>query len=61
MYCSLSKIGLTIKFLHLGNINTFLNKAIDPPSSVAVNEAIVMLQGKIYLTNVAISVFFTNY
>lgn len=30
-YCSLSKIGLTIKLLNLGDIYTFLKKAIEPP------------------------------
>lgn len=54
MYCSLRKIGLTIKFLQLGDINKFLKKAIDPPSNAAVNEAVAMLQGKIYLSYVVI-------
>jgi len=52
IHCSLSRIGLAIKFLNLGDIDTFLKKAIDPPPTVAVKDAIVLLEGKIFNTNV---------
>lgn len=54
MNCPLSKIGLTIKLLRLGDINTFLKKAIDPPHIEDVNEAVSMLKGKINFNNVSI-------
>lgn len=46
--CPLSKIGLAIKLLHLGDIQTFLEKAIDPPPVEAVNSVITMLKGILY-------------
>ncbi|XP_025425468.1 ATP-dependent RNA helicase A-like isoform X1 [Sipha flava] len=42
--CSLSKIGLTIKLLKLGDINTFLKKAIDPPPEEAIKNVITVLK-----------------
>jgi len=45
-HCSLNKIGLTIKLLNLGDIYTFLNKAIDPPPTKTVYNVIDMLRGK---------------
>jgi len=49
-HCSLSHIGLTIKYLHLGDIDRYLKKAIDPPSSAAVKDTIALLEGKILTT-----------
>ncbi|KAL5233320.1 hypothetical protein ACI65C_000730 [Semiaphis heraclei] len=43
-YCSLNKIGLTIKLLNLGDIYTFLKKAIDPPPIKSVYKVIDMLE-----------------
>lgn len=45
--CPLNTFSLTIKLLHLGDIHTFFNKAIDPPSTESVKNAIVLLTGKI--------------
>lgn len=44
--CSLSRFALTIKLLHLGDVHTFLNKAIDPPPEAAIDDVITMLKGK---------------
>lgn len=49
-HCSLNRIGLTIKYLHLGDIYKVLKKAINPPSTEAVKDAVVLLQGKIFIT-----------
>lgn len=46
---SLSKIGLTIKLLNLGDIRKFLNKAIDPSSKTAIKNSIAMLKGKLLI------------
>jgi len=45
-HCSLTKIGLTIKLLNLGDIYTFLKKAIDPPPVKSVYNVIDTLKGK---------------
>lgn len=45
-HCSLSRIGLTIKLLNLGDINIFLKKAIDSPPEEAVDNVVEMLKGK---------------
>lgn len=42
-HCSLNKIGLTIKLLNLGDIYSFLKKAIDPPPVKSVHNVINML------------------
>ncbi|CAI6360148.1 unnamed protein product [Macrosiphum euphorbiae] len=43
-HCSLNKIGLTIKLLNLGDIYTFLKKAIDPPPAQSVYNVIDTLK-----------------
>ncbi|XP_060853737.1 dosage compensation regulator-like isoform X2 [Rhopalosiphum padi] len=43
-HCSLNKIGLTIKLLNLGDIYTFLKKAIDPPPAKSVYHVIDTLK-----------------
>lgn len=45
-HCSLNKIGLTIKLLNLGDIYTFLKKAISPPPVKSVFNVIDTLKGK---------------
>lgn len=44
----LTRIGLTIKFLKLGDIHRFLSKAIDPPPIEAMNDVVSMLNGKVF-------------
>ncbi|XP_060872405.1 ATP-dependent RNA helicase A-like [Metopolophium dirhodum] len=59
-HCSLNKIGLTIKLLNLGDIYTFLKKAIDPPPVKSVYNVIdtltemKCLDGNGNLTNLGI-------
>jgi len=48
-YCSLSKIGLTIKLLNLGDIYTFLKKAIEPPPDKSLYRVSDLLNGKYIL------------
>uniref|UniRef100_A0A2H8TI45 RNA helicase n=1 Tax=Melanaphis sacchari TaxID=742174 RepID=A0A2H8TI45_9HEMI len=43
-HCSLNKIALTIKLLNLGDIYSFLKKAIDAPPAKSVNHVIDMLK-----------------
>lgn len=43
----LHELALTIKFLKLGDIREFLNKAIEPPPLDAVAESISLLKGKL--------------
>jgi len=48
-YCSLNKIGLTIKLLNLGDICTFLKKAIEPPHDNSLYLVNDVLNGKYIL------------
>lgn len=48
-HCSLNKIGLTIKLLNLGDIYTFLKKAIEPPPDKSLYHVIDVLNGKYIL------------
>ena len=42
----LHELALTIKLLGLGEIGTFLSKAMEPPPAERVTEAVVLLHGK---------------
>jgi len=59
-YCSLNKIGLTIKLLNLGDIYTYLKKAIDPPPIKSVYKVIDMLEGKYEKYLIRIVTFIIN-
>ena len=47
----LHEIALTIKLLRLGEIPSFLSKALEPPSPTSVVEAMVLLHGMAYKRN----------
>lgn len=59
-HCSLNKIGLTIKLLNLGDIYTFLKKAIDPPPAKSVYNVIDTLKGKYVNYLISIETFIKN-
>lgn len=59
-HCSLNKIGLTIKLLNLGDIYSFLKKAIDPPPVKSVHNVINMLTGKYVKYLMIIEIFIIN-
>lgn len=57
----LHELALTIKFLKLGDIGEFLNKAIEPPPLDAVAESVALLKGKLDILKTASSLFISRY